>query len=56
MTVDALHRLGVHKVRVLGGSTAVGDDVVQQLSGDGFVVERVAGPDRYGTAAARITW
>jgi putative cell wall-binding protein len=51
-TLDALHALGVHKVRVLGGPGALGPEVVSQLEAAGYTVERVAGPDRYATAAA----
>lgn len=52
VSIDALRRVGVYRVRLLGGTSAVGDDVVQQLQAAGFAVERVAGADRYGTAAA----
>jgi putative cell wall-binding protein len=51
-TLDALQALGVHKVRVLGGPTALGPEVVGQLQAAGYTVERVAGNDRYATAAA----
>ncbi|HET9187492.1 MAG TPA: cell wall-binding repeat-containing protein, partial [Acidothermaceae bacterium] len=39
-------------VYVLGGSKAVPDSVVAQLSGLGYQVTRYAGADRYGTAVA----
>jgi putative cell wall-binding protein len=51
-TIDALQTRHVHKVRVLGGTGALGPEVVAQLEAAGFVVERVAGADRYATAAA----
>jgi lactocepin len=51
-TLDVLQALGVHKVRVLGGPTALGPEVVDQLQSAGYTVERVAGNDRYATAAA----
>lgn len=47
--------LGEHapaEVVVVGGSAAVGDGVVRALEGDGRSVRRVAGADRYATAAA----
>lgn len=51
-TLDALRSLGVRKVRVLGGPGALGAEVVTQLEAAGYTVERVAGADRYATAAA----
>ena len=50
-TVDALADLGVDQVVVLGGIGAVSDDVVAELQGLGLAVERLAGQDRYATAA-----
>jgi putative cell wall-binding protein len=55
VTLDALHALHVHKVRVLGGTTALGPEVEAKLQAEGFVVERVAGADRYATAALVAT-
>jgi putative cell wall-binding protein len=52
ITIDTYHALRVNKVRVLGGAGALGPEVDQQLRAEGFVVERVAGNDRYETAAA----
>jgi putative cell wall-binding protein len=40
---------------VLGGPVAVSDAVVAQLAGLGFTVQRVAGANRYATAAAAST-
>jgi putative cell wall-binding protein len=51
-TLDAFRSLGVRKVRILGGTGALGPEVVAQLQAAGFTVERVAGADRYATAAA----
>lgn len=51
-TLDALRSRGVHKVRILGGTGALGPEVVAQLQSAGYVVERIAGSDRYATAAA----
>ncbi|USQ81441.1 cell wall-binding repeat-containing protein [Ornithinimicrobium faecis] len=42
----------VTDVVVVGGPTAVNDDVVNALTGMGIEVERVAGDDRYDTAVA----
>jgi putative cell wall-binding protein len=39
-------------IKVLGGSSAVSDDVVTALTSAGFQVGRIAGADRYATAAA----
>lgn len=39
-------------VYVLGGTTALSTSVASSLSGAGFQVQRVAGPDRYATAVA----
>lgn len=51
VTIDALKALGVHKVRLLGGESALGPEVEQQLTAAGFLVVRLAGRDRYATAA-----
>jgi putative cell wall-binding protein len=50
-TASALDALGVSRLVVLGGPQAVCDAAVAAVS-PGRAVERVAGPDRYGTAAA----
>lgn len=39
-------------VTILGGTLAVSSAVEQQLSSAGYVVDRVAGPDRFATAVA----
>ncbi len=44
--------LGVDRVVVVGGEVAVGPRVLEDLAGLGLAVERVAGPDRFATAAA----
>jgi putative cell wall-binding protein len=51
-TLDALRSRGVRKVRILGGVGALGPEVASQLQAAGYEVERIAGTDRYGTAAA----
>ena len=51
-TADALERLGVDEVRVLGGPSAVGEPVLDELRRRGLAVSRVAGTDRYDTARA----
>jgi hypothetical protein len=49
-TASELARLGVSEVRVLGGSGAVSDSVVNSLVSS-YTVTRVAGADRFATAA-----
>jgi putative cell wall-binding protein len=48
----ALDELAVANVIVVGGTAAVSDDTVDTLEDEGFTVTRVAGTNRYGTAAA----
>lgn len=53
---DEIKRLGATKAYVIGGTNAVGDEVISQLRGIPALsatgrVERVAGSDRYATAA-----
>lgn len=50
--VSELDRLGTTDVVVVGGSAAVSENVITQLIAEGFAVVRVAGTDRYQTAAA----
>ncbi|MBC7265682.1 MAG: cell wall-binding repeat-containing protein [Coriobacteriia bacterium] len=49
---EALSALGARDVIVVGGPSAVSNDVVSTLAQAGLQVQRVAGDDRYGTAAA----
>jgi subtilisin family serine protease len=51
-TAQALDALGVRNVVVLGGSGAVCDTAVNQLSAGGRATTRIAGADRYATAVA----
>ncbi|HYD10314.1 MAG TPA: cell wall-binding repeat-containing protein, partial [Acidimicrobiales bacterium] len=51
-TIDALASLRARKVHVLGGPAAIGEGVAAELTSLGYVVNRVAGPDRYATAVA----
>ncbi|MGZ6271296.1 MAG: M14 family zinc carboxypeptidase, partial [Candidatus Limnocylindrales bacterium] len=51
-TAAELRRLAPSKVVVVGGPSSVSDAVVAAVRGLGPTVERVAGTDRYGTAAA----
>ena len=51
-TAQALSDLGVDRVTILGGTSAVGPAVEAQLRDAGYLVERVAGGDRFATAAA----
>lgn len=50
--LDALTRLDVRTVHVLGGPSAISDDVADELRRRGFAVQRVSGRDRYDTARA----
>lgn len=50
-TASALEDLGVENVYVLGGETAIGQDVEAELRAD-YDVARLAGDTRYGTAAS----
>lgn len=48
---DELERLAAPETLVLGGSSAVSDEVVAQIDARAAGVRRLAGFDRYGTAA-----
>ncbi len=48
---DALDRLGTRHATILGGPGAVSDDVLAELRSRGMVVDRVAGRNRWQTAA-----
>jgi hypothetical protein len=50
-TADELTRLGVNRVILAGGASAISGHVADQLRGRGYQVERLAGPSRYETAA-----
>jgi putative cell wall-binding protein len=52
VTLDALSSLGVTSVRLLGGTAALGTEVASALQAKGYAVSRIAGADRYETAAA----
>ncbi|QBP41765.1 cell wall-binding repeat-containing protein [Paenisporosarcina antarctica] len=49
--VDELKRLGTKKVVIMGGSKAISKEVVDSLYDIGISVRRIAGGDRYETAA-----
>jgi len=51
-TADEIERLGAGNAVVLGGEQAVSPAVVAELESRGVTVERVAGANRFGTAAA----
>lgn len=55
-TTAVLDELGVQEVVVAGGEAAVAPAVVRQLRGAGYRVTRLAGEDRYATAAALVRW
>lgn len=46
-----LARLGAERVTIVGGASAVSEQVASSLRGLGYDVDRIAGPDRYETAA-----
>ena len=54
VTADALDRLGVARVWIVGGEGAVSADVAAQLQAQ-YEVTRIEGADRYATAAAVAT-
>ena len=52
-TADALDRLAPDRIVLVGGTSAISYDVAQQLrQRTGATVDRLAGPDRFATAAA----
>lgn len=55
-TLEALDAFGARTVVVVGGRAVVGPEVVAQLEAEGYEVDRVAGGDRFGTAAAFAEW
>ena len=50
-TLDELARLHPSKIYIVGGTAAISEAVAQQVAAYGNIV-RLAGPDRYATAAA----
>ncbi len=52
VTADEISRLGTERVTVLGGTGAVSADVAREVEELGVEVDRVAGTDRFATAAA----
>lgn len=50
-TRAALNSLKPTSILALGGERAVPDSILRQLRGEGYAVDRVAGLDRYDTAA-----
>ena len=53
-TLDALQRLGVTEITLIGGETAVGTEVESQLASSGYTVTRLSGSDRFQTNIAII--
>ncbi|GEM_PF-3504508 len=49
-TLDEIERLGATRVIILGGTSAISDNVASILTGNGLTVERIAGSNRYHTA------
>ncbi|SHF76377.1 carboxypeptidase regulatory-like domain-containing protein [Ornithinibacillus halophilus] len=50
-TLDEIHRLGASKVVILGGTGAINEDVEAELEAEGLNIRRIAGENRYATAA-----
>ena len=49
---EALNNLtSITDVTIVGGTAAISEDVADDVEADGFTVTRIAGTDRYGTAA-----
>ncbi|AJD92282.1 hypothetical protein JMA_29650 [Jeotgalibacillus malaysiensis] len=48
---EEIKRLGVSTVHVVGGENAISKNVVDMLKKEGITVNRIAGEDRYDTAA-----
>jgi putative cell wall-binding protein len=48
--IDTLNAMKVDGVQIVGGTSAVSENVVTQLKAAGFAVERLAGNDRYETS------
>jgi putative cell wall-binding protein len=49
-TLAALQTLDASTVRIVGGRSAISADVENDLRAKGYLVDRVAGPTRFGTA------
>jgi len=54
-TLNALNDLAIENVLVMGGTLAVSDAAVAQLTAAGYTVQRIAGTTRQGTASALVT-
>lgn len=54
-TLDALRQLGVNSVVLVGGESAISDDVRRSLDQAGYRTERIRGDNRYDTSAAVAT-
>jgi putative cell wall-binding protein len=51
-TLSSMRSLGATGVDIVGGTAAVSQNVTNQLKTDGFIVDRVAGSNRFATASA----
>lgn len=52
-TLTEIERLGATKAIILGGPSAISDDVISQLESEGIVdIQRICGENRYATATA----
>lgn len=50
-TRETLRELAVEEVVLLGGTGVIGEEVEEQLRSEGYATERIAGSDRFETAA-----
>lgn len=55
-TAAFLRQADTREVVIVGGASAVGDTVAEQLRASGLTVSRLAGSSRFGTAAAVNRW
>jgi putative cell wall-binding protein len=51
-TLSSIRSLGGTGVEIVGGTAAVSQNVTNQLKTDGFIVDRIAGSNRFATASA----
>jgi len=50
--LEELRRVGASRVIIVGGSSAVSEEIERSLGAGGFAVRRIQGSDRYETSAA----
>ncbi|HUH08860.1 MAG TPA: cell wall-binding repeat-containing protein [Egibacteraceae bacterium] len=50
-TINAIEKLGLDCLMVVGGTASISDDALDQLRSDGVTLQRIAGETRFDTAA-----